>query len=251
MPATLTVPAGVNSRVTFVTTFAVTTTQTVVISATYNGLTRTAQLTVTPPPVVPDPTLDSVFLDPAIVQTGTTSTSATIFFSGPTPPGGALVTLASSDTSKATVPASILVPGSSGAGAFPVAINGSASGTVTISATYNGVTRSAVLTISATTLFRIITQSPLPNARVGEDYAGFIEACCGQGTPVPVVADQWHRAGGTAIRRRRSAPHPHHRRHGRRDTGRDDHVHGAGPRRRREHRHEDVHPHRRPGRARW
>ncbi len=39
VPATLTVPAGVNSRVTFVTTFAVTTTQTAVISATYNGLT--------------------------------------------------------------------------------------------------------------------------------------------------------------------------------------------------------------------
>ncbi|MEO7837344.1 MAG: Ig domain-containing protein [Acidimicrobiales bacterium] len=32
-------------------------------------------------------------------------------------------------------------------------------------------------------LFRIITASPLPNARVGENYAGFIEACCGQGTP--------------------------------------------------------------------
>ena len=192
MPATLTVPAGVNSRVTFVTTFAVTTTQTAVISATYNGLTRTAQLTVTPPPVVPAPTLDSVFLDPAIVQTGTTSTSATIFFSGPTPAGGALVTLASSDTSKATVPASILVPANSGAGAFPVAINGSASGTVTISATYNGVTRSAVLTISATTLFRIVTQSPLPNARVGENYAGFIEACCGQGGPY-----RWSLISGT------------------------------------------------------
>ena len=57
------------------------------------------------------------------------------------------------------------------------------SGTVTISATYNGVTRSAVLTISAQSLLRIITESPLPNARVGENYAGFIEACCGQGTP--------------------------------------------------------------------
>jgi putative Ig domain-containing protein len=37
--------------------------------------------------------------------------------------------------------------------------------------------------VSAQSLFRIITDSPLPNARVGENYAGFIEACCGQGSP--------------------------------------------------------------------
>ena len=181
--STMTVPAGVDSFVTFITTNPVTTTQTAVISATYNGVTRTVGLTVTPPPVVPTPTLDLVFLNPAVVQTGTTSTSATIYFSGSTPAGGAFVSLASSDVSKATVPTSITVPGFSGAGAFPVSINVAASGTVTISATYNGVTQSAVLTISATTLFRIITGSPLPNARVGENYAGFIEACCGQGTP--------------------------------------------------------------------
>ena len=56
---------------------------------------------------------------------------------------------------------------------------------VTISATYNGVTRSAVLTISATTLFRILTEFPLPNARVGENYAGFIEACADKERPTP------------------------------------------------------------------
>jgi hypothetical protein len=64
-----------------------------------------------------------------------------------------------------------------------VSINPSAVGTATISATYDGVTRSAVLTVTSQSLFRIITNSPLPNARVGENYAGFIEACCGQGTP--------------------------------------------------------------------
>ena len=91
--------------------------------------------------------------------------------------------LSSSNTALATVPASVLVPAFSSQGSLSASIKPGVSGTVTISATYNGVTRSAVLTISAQSLLRIITESPLPNARVGENYAGFIEACCGQGTP--------------------------------------------------------------------
>ncbi len=183
VPTTMTVPAGVNSYVFFVSTVQVTSTTSSVISATYNGVTRSVTLTLTPPPPQPTAFLDSVFLDPAIVQTGTTSTSATLHFTALTPTGGAFVTLSSSNTALATVPANVTIPGFSSTGAFTVAVNPTASGSVTISATYNGVTRSAVLTISATTLFRIITESPLPNARVGENYAGFIEACCGQGGP--------------------------------------------------------------------
>ena len=195
VPATMTVPAGVNSRVTvnFVSTTPVSSTTTSVISATYNGVTRTAVLTVTPPPPPqPGGALDSLTLSPATVQTGTTGTSATLAFTALTPTGGATVSLASSNTSIATVPATVTVPANSSTGAFPVSINASAVGTATISATYNGVTRSAVLTVQAQTLFRIITTSPLPNARVGENYAGFIEACCGQGTPY-----RWSLVSGT------------------------------------------------------
>ncbi len=183
VPATMFVSAGVNSSVFFISTATVTTTTSAVISATYNGVTSTVTLTLTPPPPQPTAALDSVVLSPAIVQTGTTSSSATIWFTALTPTGGAVVTLSSSNTALASVPASVTVPGFSSSGAFSVSINPATSGDVTISATYNGVTRSAVLTISAQTLFRIITESPLPNARVGENYAGFIEACCGQGTP--------------------------------------------------------------------
>ena len=186
VPSTMTVPEGVNSRVVvqFVSTSPVTSTTTSVISATYSGVTRTASITVTaPPPPQPGGALDSITLSPATVQTGTTGTSATLAFTALTPTGGATVSLASSNTSIATVPATVTVPAFSSTGAFPVAINASAAGTATISATYNGVTRSAVLTVTAQSLFRIITSSPLPNARVGENYAGFIEACCGQGTP--------------------------------------------------------------------
>jgi len=86
----------------------------------------------------------------------------------------------------------VTIPANSSTGAFDVTISPSASGTATISAAYNGVTRSALLTVSAQSLFRIITESPLPNARVGENYAGFIEACCGQGTPY-----RWSLVSGT------------------------------------------------------
>jgi hypothetical protein len=196
VPATMTVPAGVNSRVapTFVSTSPVTSVTTSVVSATYNGVTRTATMTVTPPPPPqPGGALDSLSLSPGTVQTGTVRTSATLTFTALTPTGGATVSLASSNTSIATVPATVTVPANSSTGAFEVTISPSAAGTATISATYNGVTRSALLTVTTQSLLRIVTQSPLPNARVGEQYAGFIEACCGQGTG-PV---RWSLVSGT------------------------------------------------------
>ncbi|HET6667673.1 MAG TPA: putative Ig domain-containing protein [Intrasporangium sp.] len=185
VPASMTVPEGVNSRVVvnFVSTSPVSATATSVISATYNGVTRSATLTVTPPPPPqPGGALASITLSPSTVQTGTTSTSATLAFTANTPSGGATVSLASSNTSIATVPATVTVPAFSSTGAFPVSISPSAVGTATISATYNGVTRTAVLTVTSQSLLRITTNSPLPNARVGQNYAGFIEACCGQGS---------------------------------------------------------------------
>ena len=195
VPATMTVPEGVNSRVVvnFVSTSPVTATATSVISATYNGVTRSATITVTPPPPPsPGGELASITLSPSTVQTGTTSTSATVTFTAPTPTGGATVSLASSNTAVATVPASVTVPANVSTGAFQVSINASAVGTATISATYNGVTRSAVLTVTSQSLLRITTASPLPNARVGENYTGFIEACCGQGGPI-----RWSLVNGT------------------------------------------------------
>lgn len=183
VPATMTVPAGVDSHVAFVSTSAVTATTTSVVSATWNGVTRAATMTVTPPPTQPPAVLDALLLDPSTVQTGTTQSSATLLFTALTPTGGATVTLSSSNPALATVPASVTIPALSSTGAFAVAISSAGSGTATISATYLGVTRSAVLTVQTGTLFRIITGSPLPNARVGESYAGYIEACCGQGTP--------------------------------------------------------------------
>ena len=196
VPASVTVAAGTSSATATVTTSQVTTTTSATITATYAGVSRAATLTVTPPPPPPPPpgstTLSSITLSPSTVQTGTLGTSATVSFSALTPAEGARVTLASSNTSVATVPAFVDVPASSSSGAFPVTIPSSAVGTSTISATYAGVTRSAVLTVTSQTQFRIITTSPMPTARVGQNYAGYIEACCGQGTPY-----RWSLVSGT------------------------------------------------------
>lgn len=167
VPPSVTVPSGASSSAVSVSTSSVTSTATSVVTATYNGVNRTATLTVTPPASQPPPTgttLDSMVLDPSTVQTGTTQSSATVYFTAPTPPEGAVLTLASSNTSIATVPSTVTVPGYSSAGAFPVTISSSIAGSATISATYNGVTRSAVLTVTRQTLLRFLTDSALPHA---------------------------------------------------------------------------------------
>ena len=182
----MTVPAGVNSRVvpTFVSTSPVTSTTTSVISATYNGVTRTATMTVTPAAAAARGRAGLHHPEPGHRPDRHGAHSATLTFTAPTPTGGATVSLASSHTSIATVPATVTVPANSSTGAFEVTISPSAAGTATISATYNGVTCSALLTVTTQSLLRIVTPSPLPNARVGANYAGFIEACCAR-APAP------------------------------------------------------------------
>lgn len=192
VPSSVVVATGATGATASATTSGVTTTTTATVTAAYASVTRSAAVTLTPPQVAGTSALTSITLSPATVQTGTTATSATLSFSALTPSGGATVTLSSSNTSIATVPASVTVPANSSTGAFSVAIPSSASGTATISASYGGVTRTALLTVTSQSLFRIITTSPLPTAQVGQNYAGFIEACCGQGTPY-----RWSLVSGT------------------------------------------------------
>lgn len=183
VPASVTILAGASSAVVSVSTTPVTSTVSSVVSATYNGATQSATITVTPPASQSSATLDSIVLDPSTVQTGRLSTSATLYFTTLTPAGGAVVTLSSSDTTIATVPTQVTVPANSSTGAFGVAVKSGAVGSATISATYAGVTRTALLTVTSQTLLQITTDAQLPHATVGQNYAGFIVACCGQGGP--------------------------------------------------------------------
>jgi hypothetical protein len=99
--------------------------------------------------IVPGPaSLNAVTVSPSAVVGGNTSTGTVTLTAG-APSGGAVVSLVSSNTGVATVPAS--VPIAAGATSATFSAMTAAVGTstsVTLSATYSGVTRTATLTVS-------------------------------------------------------------------------------------------------------
>jgi hypothetical protein len=143
VPSSVTVAAGATTATFTVSTSAVAASTTVTIFATYRGATRSASLTVTPAPP-PPPTVSSLTLNPANVFGGQSSTG-TVTLTGPAPAGGAQVFLSSSNGA-ATVPSSVIVP--AGATSTTFTVNTSfvlISTSATISASYNGTTRTATL----------------------------------------------------------------------------------------------------------
>jgi len=144
-PSSVTVAAGATTATFTVSTSAVAASTTVTISATYSGATRSASLTVTPAPP-PLPTVSSLTLNPTNVFGGQSSTG-TVTLTGPAPAGGAQVFL-SSNNGAARVPSSVIVP--AGATTATFTVNTSfvlISTSATISASYNGTTRTATLGI--------------------------------------------------------------------------------------------------------
>lgn len=152
VPASATVPEG-SLSVTFpVTTLPVASNTSALISASLAGVVRTANVT------VKAAALTSVTLSPSSVIGGTSST-ATINLSGPAPAGGLQAQVASSNPSAQT-PASVVIPEGATSASFQVTTGAVASNTSTnISATANGVMKSATLTIKPAQ-FTSITLSP-------------------------------------------------------------------------------------------
>jgi uncharacterized repeat protein (TIGR03803 family) len=141
---TVTVPAGSTSASFTVTTKSVTSTATAVITATFGSSSQQASLTITPATSV---TLSSLTLNPTSVSGGTSSTG-TVKLTAAAPSSGATVTLSSSNTSVATVPSSVTVQAGQTSTSFSVRTQRvSSSNSVVISATYNGTTKNATLTV--------------------------------------------------------------------------------------------------------
>jgi hypothetical protein len=90
--------------------------------------------------------LSSVSLSAGDVVSGT-SVTGTVQLTSPAPAGGAVVSLASSDPTRVSVPASVLVPSGQSSATFSAATSASATGSVTVTATYGSVTESATLTL--------------------------------------------------------------------------------------------------------
>jgi FG-GAP-like repeat len=94
------------------------------------------------------PSLAGIALNPASVVGGNTS-QGTASLTSAAPSGGAVVTLSSSNTSAATVPASVTVPAGAFSATFTVSTAAvTASTSLTISGAFGGTTRSATLTVT-------------------------------------------------------------------------------------------------------
>ncbi len=142
VPASVTVSAGWATKVFGVTTFGVAATQSVTITASSAGVNDEATLTVNAP------SLSSLTLSPTS-EVGGTATTGTVTLTGVASAAGAVVTLASSNTAAATVPASVTVSGGLKTKVFAVTTLGLATPqSVTITASYGGVSQGATLTVN-------------------------------------------------------------------------------------------------------
>ncbi|MCS7273523.1 MAG: S8 family serine peptidase [Fimbriimonadales bacterium] len=142
VPSTVTVPAGATSANFTVSTRSVSSPTTVTITASANGVSRQATLTVNPATV----TLQSLTISPSAVWGGQSATG-TVTLTGPAPAGDIVVQLHSS-SNRATVPSSVTVPAGATSASFVIRTRSAFSvETVTITATYGGVSRSAQLTV--------------------------------------------------------------------------------------------------------
>jgi hypothetical protein len=166
VPASVTIAGGATSATFAVTTTSVTANTATTLTASYDGTSRTATLTVAPPP--PAASLSALSLSPATV-TGGASSTGTVTLSSGAPSGGAVVSLASSHTSAATVPSSITIGAGATSATFPISTSSvSASTSVTVSGTYAGVTRSAGLTVNPGESPAVATLTVTATGRSGE-----------------------------------------------------------------------------------
>ncbi len=142
LPASVTVAQGQTTATFTVSTSVVTASTSVILSAAYNGVTRTTTLTVNPVPA-----LSSLVLVPAGVIGGSSSTG-TLTLTSPAGPSGLSVSLSSGNAVVATVAASVSVATGQTTTTFSVSTTAVAAQTaVTLSATVNGLTKTATLNV--------------------------------------------------------------------------------------------------------
>ena len=157
VPATVSVPFGQTAATFTVTTLGVDASTTANITASLNGGTPSAGLTITPS------TLTGLSLSPTSVISGSPSTG-TVTLSGPSGPSGTVVSLAS-DSSFAVVPPSITVAAGKMTGTFTVGTNGvNSASAAKISATLGSATQSATLKVNPGALIGLVL---VPTSVVG------------------------------------------------------------------------------------
>jgi hypothetical protein len=146
VPTSVTVPPGSTSMTFPVSTTDVSFQTLVAITASSGSATESTTLKVNP---APSPVgVGLLALNPTSVHGGNAS-QGTVSLDEVAPPGGTVVTLASSNTTVATVPASVTVPAGAQSATFTVStIKVKSSTSVRISASAGGVTQTATLGVT-------------------------------------------------------------------------------------------------------
>jgi len=148
VPQSVTVAKGASSATFAIATSAVSALTSVTLTATYAAVAKTTTFTVTPPPPSGPPVLAGIAIAPSTVVGGTSAT-ATITLSAPATSGGASVTLTSSNRTAVTVPSKVVVAAGSTSVSFAVPTKSVLRKTaVTVTASYGGVKKSAVITLT-------------------------------------------------------------------------------------------------------
>ncbi len=184
----VTITAGATSATASITTSIVSTTTAATITATYSGISKNATLTLNPPPVV----LASLSLAPATVVGGLPVTG-TVTLTLAAPPAGAIASLTSDDSSTAAVPPSVTIAAGATSASFPVSTTTLlSSAVVTITATFNGLSKSTALTVQppATLALYRLTIDP-PNVAGGSSAVGTVTltgAAPNGGADVPLTS---------------------------------------------------------------
>ena len=141
VPPTVIIPSGVMSANFSVSSTAVSATTMSNISATFSGVTKTANVTIQPP------ALTSLGLNSATVTGGATVVGK-VTLTGSAPASGIMVTFTSSQSAQAKVPSKLLVPAGARSATFNVVTTSVLrKTTVTITAFLGSMTRSATLTL--------------------------------------------------------------------------------------------------------
>jgi trimeric autotransporter adhesin len=170
VPAKITVPGGVASKTFKVATSAVSSNATANINATYDGLTRAAALTVTPP------ALNGLSLTPTTLIGGCTTSTGKISLNGKAPAGGAVVQLTNAN-SAARVPSSVTVPAGALTATFVITTSTlSVERTGAVMASYGGESRSVSLRVRP---IGVLSLTLSPNPVVGpNDVTGTVTLEC-------------------------------------------------------------------------
>ena len=148
VPATTTAPSNSFTATFTIATTAVSANRIVTITASYNGTTRSANLTVTPDTPTAGATLTNFFVNPTSVTGGSSAQGGVVLMAAAT--ADVPVALSSANPGVASVPASVTVPSGSQSAVFTITTSAVSADTgATISATLNGVTKTATLAVTA------------------------------------------------------------------------------------------------------